>query len=445
MRSWPFLLLGFGALLALIGLSAAALHNRMEQVRADVEAIQRASEESIRALEELRSEIYLFAVLLRDYLLERSPEAAAQQRQTLKELRDSTEFHMRSLQRSALVGERQEVQRLRKAIEEYWETAEPAFEWTPEQKAAEGPAFLRRRLVPQRQRAFQLASEIESVSLAQSRLRQHGVLRTQDDLKAYLRRVALAALILGAIVAVISVARTRSLEASAAQHLRLIEHGAEDLRRLSSKLSKAQEEERKSISRELHDQVGQMLTALRIELAHIEECRQDAGDGFSKHMADARKLAEDTLRAIRDISMGLRPSVLDELGLGPALRWQAREFTRRSGVPVEIQIDGNLDRLADTHRTCVYRVVQEALTNCARHARASQIRITVHGGATAIAVTLEDNGVGFDVQAVGSRGLGLLGAEERVRELGGKVGIFSQPSKGTLLRCEIPTSPEVKV
>ncbi|MBK5292609.1 MAG: hypothetical protein JJE04_13145 [Acidobacteriia bacterium] len=172
-------------------------------------------------------------------------------------------------------------------------------------------------------------------------------------------------------------------EASAARHLRLIERGAEDLRRLSLKLSKAQEDERKSISRELHDQVGQMLTALRIEIVNIEEFRHDAGDSFSRHMADARKLAEETLRTIRDISMGLRPSVLDELGLGPALKWQVREFTRRSGVPVEIQIDGTLDKLADTHRTCVYRLVQEALTNCARHARASQIRITVHGGATA--------------------------------------------------------------
>jgi signal transduction histidine kinase len=91
----------------------------------------------------------------------------------------------------------------------------------------------------------------------------------------------------------------------------------------------------------------------------------------------------------------------------------------------------------------VYRVVQEALTNCARHAQASQIRMTVHGGASAITVTVQDNGVGFDVQTARSRGLGLLGAEERVRELGGRIEIFSQPSKGALLRCEIPTSTEV--
>lgn len=445
MRSWPFLLMGFGALLVLIGLSSAALHHRMEQVRAEVQALQQANEETSRVLNDLRSEIYLFAVLLRDYLLERSPEAAAQQRQALGELRNSTQDHLRALQGKAVSRDRPEVQRLRNVIEEYWRSAEPVFGWTPAQKASEGSVFLRRRVVPQRQAAFQLASEIENVSLSQSRLRQQEVLRTQEGLKGYLRRVAAAALILGAVVAMVSVARTRSLEASATRHLRLIERGAEDLRRLSLRLSKAQEDERKSISRELHDQVGQMLTALRIELVNIEEFRQDAGGGFAQHMADARRLAEETLRTVRDISMGLRPSVLDELGLGPALKWQGREFTRRSGVAVEIQIDGSLDKLPDTHRTCVYRVVQEALTNCARHARASLIRITVHGGATAIALTVEDNGVGYNVPADSSRGLGLLGAEERVRELGGRMEIFSRPSKGTLLRCEIPTSPEVKV
>jgi signal transduction histidine kinase len=443
MRSWPFLLVGFGALLMLIGLSSAALYNRMEQVSADVQALQYANEESSRVLGELRSGIYLFAVLLRDYFLERSPEAAAQQRLALEGLRRSTQEHLRALQDSAVLKDRPEVQRLGKAIEEYWQAAEPVFLWTPAQKAVEGPAYFRRQVAPHRQVAFLLASEIQNVTLSQSRLRQQEAVRTQKNLKGYLRRVAAAALILGLVVAVVSIARTRSLEASAARHLLQIERGAEDLRRLSLRLSKAQEDERKSISRELHDQVGQLLTAVRMELGNLEEFRDDPGGRFARHLAEARKLAEETLRTVRDMSMGLRPSVLDELGLGPALKWQAREFTRRSGVPVEIQIDGRLDKLADTHRTCVYRVVQEALTNCARHAQASQIRMTVHGGASAITVTVQDNGVGFDVQTARSRGLGLLGAEERVRELGGRIEIFSQPSKGALLRCEIPTSTEV--
>ena len=445
MRSWPFLLLGFSALLLLIGLSLLALHSRIEQVRVDVASLQQADQESGHVLAELRSEIYLFAILFRDYLLERSPKAAAEQREALEQLRISTQSHVQALRAQHVLKDRPEVQRLDNAIKEYWWLAEPAFGWTPAQKAAAGAAFLRLQVVPQRHVAFQLASEIEAASLSESRLRQAEILRTQEDLKGYVKRVATAAIILGLIVAVVSIARTRSLEAAASRHLRQIECDAEDLRRLSLKLSKAQEDERRSISRELHDQVGQLLTALRMELGNVETFRQDASDGFAQHMAEARKLSEETLRCVRDMSMGLRPSVLDELGLGPALKWQAREFMRRSGVPIEVAIDGTLDRLADTHRTCVYRVVQEALTNCARHARASQIRITVHGGAQTIAVAVEDNGVGFEVAETRSRGLGLLGAEERVRELGGKIEIFSQPAKGTILRCEIPASKDVVV
>jgi signal transduction histidine kinase len=442
-RSWPFLLLGFGALLALLILSAIAQHRRVEQVRNDVKSLQAVSHESSRVLEALRSEIYLFAVLLRDYLLERSPDAAFEQRRALEDLRRSAQNHARDLQRRSFLKDRPEVQRLRSALEEYWRAAEPVFAWTPEQKAALGPTFLRQHVAPQRQTAFALASEIETLSRSQASVRQQDVLATQEELQQFLRRITAAVLALGLIVAVASILRTRSLEASASRHLHTIERAAEDLRRLSSRLAKAQEDERRNISRELHDQVGQMLTALRMEIGNLEEYRSTPDGRFAQHLADARKLAEETLRSIRDISTGLRPSVLDELGLGPALKWQAREFMRRSTVPVELQIDGCLDGLPDTHRTCVYRVVQEALTNCARHARASHIRITIHGGARSVAMTVADDGVGFDVATARAGGIGLLGAEERVRELNGKFVVLSEPSKGTLLHCEIPTPKEV--
>jgi signal transduction histidine kinase len=220
--------------------------------------------------------------------------------------------------------------------------------------------------------------------------------------------------------------------------LLLIENSAKELRRLSQKLSEAQEEERRSISRELHDQVGQMLTALGMELGNIEEFRSTPGPEFVDHLGQAKKLTEDTLRSVRNMSAGLRPSVLDELGLAPALQWQGREFTKRSGVPVEMKLDGNLADLPDAYRTCIYRVVQEALTNSARHAGAKLIRVTLHGGVETFSLTVEDDGVGFDVQGVRNRGIGLLGIEERVRELGGSVQVRSRPSTGTLLHCEIP-------
>jgi len=112
---------------------------------------------------------------------------------------------------------------------------------------------------------------------------------------------------------------------------------------LSQALVRVQEDERRAISRELHDEVGQMLTALRMELGNLEGLRADAGHQFEEHVAACRRIAVQALNSVRDLAMGLRPSILDDLGLGPALQWQAREFSRRSGVPVSVEIQGSLE------------------------------------------------------------------------------------------------------
>jgi signal transduction histidine kinase len=216
------------------------------------------------------------------------------------------------------------------------------------------------------------------------------------------------------------------------------------MRGLSHRLVQAQEEERRTLSRELHDEVGQILTALRMELGNLEQLRSKNG-AFDDHMREAKSLAEQTLRTVRDMSMGLRPSMLDDLGLGPALEWQARDFARRTGVAVAVELNGELAQVPEVHRTCIYRIVQEALTNCARHAHATHIRITLHGGEDLISLSVQDDGVGLASPSEGARaGIGLLGIEERVRELGGVTRIQSQLRKGTLLSVEIPAREEVE-
>lgn len=441
-RTWPLLLVGFGALLVLVALSAIAVGRRIDQVRTDVETLQKANRESDRTFGELRSSIYSMAVLLRDYVLEASEEEAADQAQAIDDLYRSTQDSYRSLTAKGIPSDRLQIQALQLAIEDYWKVVEPVLDWSPERRAEEGADYLLRQVSPKRQAAFELAAKIEDLHLSESFTRQKEILGTQEVLKTYLNRAVGATLLLGMLVAAVSISRTRSLEAAAEHHLRASERNAGDLRRLSSKLSRAQEDERRSISRELHDQVGQTLTALRLELGNLDAFRHDTSR-FEEHLAEARRLAEETLRTVRDISVGLRPSVLDELGLAPALRWQSREFARRTGVPVDIRVEGNLDDLDDAGRTCVYRVVQEALTNCARHARASHIRVWIKGAGGSIALTVEDDGVGFDTKAQRGAGLGLLGAEERVRELRGTMEVVSQPSRGTIVRCEIPASEEV--
>ena len=247
----------------------------------------------------------------------------------------------------------------------------------------------------------------------------------------------LYALIFGSVVALLTTYRVTVLERRDAEQRKQIEETEVSLRRLSRRLVQTQEVERKSLSRELHDEVGQTLTALGIEIANMEKLRNADGDAYRAHMAEAKRLNADAMRAIRDLAMGLRPSMLDDLGLEPALEWQGREFSRHTGVPATVQVDGVLDGLSDVQCTSIYRVVQEALTNCARHAKAKHVLVTVRAADGHVVLVIQDDGVGFEV-ARSQGGLGLVGIRERVEAIDGRLRIASHPGEGTTIRVEIP-------
>jgi signal transduction histidine kinase len=164
-------------------------------------------------------------------------------------------------------------------------------------------------------------------------------------------------------------------------------------------------------------------------------------------VAECRQLVDAMVRTVRDLALGLRPSMLDDFGLQPALEWHVRDFGRRYGVPVELVVRGAFDELPETHRTCIYRAVQEALTNCVRHARATRIDVTIAEEPDGLAVSVRDNGVGFEPgRRIG--GLGLRGIEERVRELHGAITIKSAAGAGTTLTIRLPrvlTRPATEV
>ena len=177
---------------------------------------------------------------------------------------------------------------------------------------------------------------------------------------------------------------------------------------------------------------------LGIEIGNLEKLRAADRDSFAVRIEDAKRLNTEAMRAIRDLAMGLRPSMLDDLGLEPALQWQGREFSRHTGVPASVQVNGVLDDLSEAQRTCIYRVVQEALTNCARHAQAKNVLVSLHAEDSRVVVVVQDDGVGFEVAAKIRSGLGLVGIQERVQALEGNVRIASKRPKGTTLRVEIP-------
>ncbi len=208
---------------------------------------------------------------------------------------------------------------------------------------------------------------------------------------------------------------------------------------LSARLLDAQEQERLSISRELHDEVGQSLGALLVDMGRLSGIVAANDNAAQEQIHKIRLLAEASVASVRNIALLLRPSMLDDLGLVAAVEWQAREISRRSAVEVEVQASDLNVELKEDVKICIYRITQEALNNVARHSGARHARVTLNAGGGQIAVTIRDDGRGFDPKR--SRGLGLLGMEERVRLLRGAFRVDSAPGSGTEIAATLPLSP----
>ena len=203
----------------------------------------------------------------------------------------------------------------------------------------------------------------------------------------------------------------------------------------------ADEQERKRISRDLHDCVGQVLTAANLELSSLRS--SDVTSEQLREKLDAvAHLNAEALRLVRDLAMALRPAMLDDLGLTAALEWQVRQFSRRTGIAATIDFSGSPDTLPEPHRTCIYRCLQEALTNCARHSKAKNAGVVLTASERVVALTIFDDGVGLSSGSITSPGLGILGMHERIAAFGGKLSIGRRPEGGTQLNFEIPVAVE---
>ncbi len=437
-RTILILLIGFGSLLALIGILGFGGLRRAERIYNEVAAIHEAHRETALMLEDIQSDNYLSGILVRDYLLDPTPGTGPQYRKELLELRSALSKHLTALSRSLSHDEGRVLERLRREMDIYWESLDPVFEWTPQEKAARGSAFLRRQVIPRRYAIVSITREIDDLNAKNLRREEERIRLNRVELRAYFLKLFAFSAMVAAAVAGMSIFRVLRLEQRSEEQRRRAERAERELRYLSQKLVQAQEEERKSISRELHDEIGQLLTALKMELGNLSQLRESSGNEFQEHLAEAKAVTERTMRAVRDLAMGLRPSMLDDLGLGPALQWQVREFSSRSSIPVSLEIDGDPGGIPESVSTCIYRVTQEALTNCARHAQAQNVRITVHGSTDRIFLTVTDDGVGFDFSDSVGAGLGLIGMEERVKKLGGTLSISSRAQRGTVLEVQLP-------
>jgi len=442
-RSWLILSVGFGIVIALIALLGFGAMRRAKTINDEMIAAHEKYLENEAVLNEIPAGLYQADILVRDYLLDPSQSAAPTYRKQLVDIRASLRERVDTLVASGTEDDRA-VQELRKEVRAYWESLQPVFDWNPEEKAARSYGFLRRQVLPRRNAVVALEREVSHLNVLNLQTEQRRLRERQGALQSFLSKMLAFALAVGVVVAIASTSRVFSLEKQGDQQRSRILLDEEKLRHLSRKLLQTQEDERKSLSRDLHDAVGQMLTGMGMALSNFESLQPGLTEKSRDQLEDAKHLNADTIRLVRDLAMGLRPSMLDDIGLGPALQWQAREFSRRSGVPAVVQLDGVLAGLPDEHRTCVYRIVQEALTNCVRHADARGIRVSVHGRSDVVNLTIQDDGIGFDPDHPLREGLGLIGTRERIRQLGGTLAITSQPQKGTILKVELPLHSGVK-
>jgi signal transduction histidine kinase len=214
------------------------------------------------------------------------------------------------------------------------------------------------------------------------------------------------------------------------------------LRLLSRQLLLAQEEERKMISRELHDQIAQTLTGINVRLASLKTEAMADTKGLQKKITSTQRLVEKSVDIVHRFARELRPTVLDDLGLIPALLAFMKSFTKRTGVRTHLTAFAALEQLDSTRRTVLFRVVQEALTNVARHAQASRVEVSIQKLPGRIRMKIKDDGKSFQVQRVlqakGNKHLGLLGMRERLEMIGGNFGVESAPGKGTIVQAQIP-------
>jgi len=432
---------GFGLVAGIWLFAGYYFSGRMAELEERSTAINARYTRAQDLLTTVRGQVLMGSIYVRDALLDPNPATADEYRRQLEEsYRTADEALQGYVPVVDVPGERLRIARLRREIDEFRKTLLEVLSTDPGAWQVEARQLLRRRIMPKREGVMHISEEVQA-------LNRSAFVQQQLDIatlyRATQRRVwqtvglALAASIAIALVATMYASRLE--QRLQRQRLRDAET-TRDLQRLSSQLLTAQEEERRSIARELHDEVGQVLTAIKVELAVAERAVGAAG-GDTVALRNVRGIADGALHTVRDLSRLLHPAMLDDLGLAPAIDWYLKGFGRRHGLKIELLQD-SVQRLTAETEAAVYRIVQEALTNVAKHAQATTVRVFLQRLTNTLLVTIEDDGIGFRPEEVSepgtTRGIGLVGIRERVMQLRGDLRLESAPGKGTRLTVEVP-------
>jgi PAS domain S-box-containing protein len=218
-----------------------------------------------------------------------------------------------------------------------------------------------------------------------------------------------------------------------------LEQSYKAIRQLTEHLQNIREEERISIAREIHDELGQQLTVLKMDMAWLKRKLNKTDVEVDQKIEDLLNMTDTTIKSVRKISSELRPSLLDDLGLVATMEWELKEFKKRSGINTSFSVIETEMSLPDKFKTGLFRIFQESLTNVARHANATEVKVSLEHRGKKIILSIKDDGKGFDKKKTADkRTLGILGMKERTEMMGGEYEINSNPGKGTTVLVAIP-------
>jgi signal transduction histidine kinase len=430
------LLLSFGGLLVLLLYSGAnALHTLRELHEAEGSA-RAGSLERRRVLSTVVLSASTYSDHMEAVLLSLTPEQDADAAGDVAKCADQTRAALQAYPTDRSAEEQSLIEQIQQYLAEEDRVFRSAREWKPEERLSRGQAVVSSEIIPKRQRFVAIAQRIEFLNDQQSVAAKQASFAEFGRLQEHLTKFLILTLTSGLLLAIGSAVYIMRLERQGRLRYSELVQSRGELQQLSARLVDAQETERRAISRELHDEVGQALGLLLMDAGRLSNQLGSTNETGQQLVGNIKTVAERTVQTVRNMALLLRPSMLDDLGLVPAVEWYAREMSRRGEIEVEVRAENVSEELPDEVKVGVYRIVQEAVNNVQRHAKAKNAVVELEQAGNAIRVKVTDDGKGFDPKR--ARGMGLLGMEERVKRLGGTIEIDSRPGGGTTIRAELP-------
>lgn len=425
--------------MGVLGLSANSFLHKIEIREA---AIRSDYVERNRSLEAIRSDIYISGTDLRDFLLDESESLAAEHRQQFLRKRSETESEIADFAKVLEPDHRAPIKALATELANYFAIAAPILNWNAESRSNSGYRFMQDQILPRRTAALAITDRIQQASEKQLNASGEALAALLASFRAKLLMLLMLSVLIGIAWAGTALWRLLRLEQQSLRRFKEILNAREELKRLSGELVSAQENERRRISRELDGEVGQVLSAIVLGLGNLRSALRNGNtDESFRQLQLVQDMTERNVSAVRNISLLLRPAILDDLGLVPALNWLAREVSKNGAVDVSVLVNSFPDDLPEEHRTCIFRVVQEAVQIAARHSGTRQVTIRVEKDGSSIRLSVHDDGKGLPASQEARSGI--LGMQERVTGLGGELHVNSDCAGGATVSFTLPLTEKV--